>query len=109
MFVYSAHGFDARRFDALHFFCGEPAPHSGFEYVLQRFYSLMRFSQQGIFARVNRASISLLHTRQEVALSQDLKARISYPFNESHQSHFAEITTKGLAGLMEVNEYFNLP
>ena len=52
--------------------------------------------------------ISVLYMKQEVALSEDLKARISYPFNESHQSHFAKITTKALAGLMEVDEYFNL-
>ena len=28
------------------FFCGEPVPHSGLEYVLQRFYSLMHFRNE---------------------------------------------------------------
>ena len=30
------------------FYCGEPAPHNGLEYVLQRFYSLMRLLYGGI-------------------------------------------------------------
>ena len=40
-----------RRLDAL-FFCGEPAPHSGLEYILQRFYSLMRFRNESVFTEI---------------------------------------------------------
>ena len=31
------------------FVCGEPAPHSALEYVLQRFYSLMHFHNESVF------------------------------------------------------------
>ena len=33
-------------------FCGEPAPHSGLEYVLQRFYSSMRFRNESVFMEI---------------------------------------------------------
>ena len=34
------------------FFGGEPAPHRGLEYVLQRFYSSMRFRNESVFTRI---------------------------------------------------------
>ena len=48
---------DARRLDALHFFCGEPVPHSGLEYILQRFDSSMRFSNESVFTEIFLKSI----------------------------------------------------
>ena len=41
-----------RRLDALHFFCEEPAPHSGLEYILQRFFSLMHFRNEFVFTEI---------------------------------------------------------
>ena len=34
------------------FFGGEPAPHSGLEYVLQRFYSSTRFRYESVFTEI---------------------------------------------------------
>ena len=48
------------------FFCGEPAPHSGLEYILPCFYSLMRFRNESVFTEIFLKHIkenrSVVHT-----------------------------------------------
>ena len=52
MFIYSAAGLMRMLHLVFLFFDGEPAPHSGLEYVPQRFYSYMRFRNESVFTEI---------------------------------------------------------